>query len=99
MGEPGYPRIARGDDGWLYVEGVGVRLVRLIADHVGGGYTAAQLVRHLPPLRLGQAHAVLAYYYDHRDAVERELAEYERRWAETVREVLAEERTAVEGRE
>ena len=53
-----------------------MRLARLIAGHLDGGYSAAQLVRYHPPLTLGQAHAALAYYRAELGRVRRSEREY-----------------------
>jgi uncharacterized protein (DUF433 family) len=41
------------------------------------GRTPDQILGFYPQLSLGQVHAALAYYYDHRDAIEKELADEE----------------------
>ena len=38
------------------------------------GKTPEEILVEYPDLRLAQVHAALAYYYDHRDAIEAELA-------------------------
>jgi hypothetical protein len=73
-----YPHIVRDDEGKLRVENAWFKVIMLIGDHVYGGWEAADLVEHHPPLTLGQAHSILAYYYDHKDEIDRELAERER---------------------
>jgi hypothetical protein len=88
MADTGYPHIVRDDQGWLCVSELDVPLVRIIAEHVYGNATAEQLVRLCPPLTRGQAHAVLAYYYDHQSAVEEELRAYEHRRSQTLREIV-----------
>jgi uncharacterized protein (DUF433 family) len=37
------------------------------------GHSAEEIVRSLPQLTLGQVHAALAYYFDHREAILDEL--------------------------
>jgi len=53
------------------------------------GLTPQQVLEHYPDLTLAQVHAALAYYYDHTDEIEAELAaedqageDFERRKAE-----------------
>lgn len=53
------------------------------------GLTPARILDHYPDLSLAQVHAALAYYYDHVDEIEAELAredeaatDFERRKAE-----------------
>lgn len=39
--------------------------------------TPAEIVEHYPTITLADVHAALAYYYDHRDEIERQMAEGE----------------------
>ena len=49
--------------------------VRMIAlDRIAHGRDADEIQRHHPDLTLGQIHSALAYYYDHREAMDREIA-------------------------
>jgi hypothetical protein len=75
MTSTGYPHIVRDDDGVLRVREHWFKVIMLIGDHVYGGDTAEQLAAAHPPLALGEAHMVLAYYYDHKAAIDAELAE------------------------
>jgi hypothetical protein len=79
MTNTGYPHIVRDADGVLRVHEHWFKVIMLIGDHVYGGDSAEQLVRAHPPLTLAQAHMVLAFYYDHKDVIDAELAERERR--------------------
>jgi uncharacterized protein (DUF433 family) len=74
MTTTGYPHIELDANGALRVRGHGFKVIMLIGDHVYRGMGAADLVEAHPPLTLGQAYAVLAYYYDHQDALDAELA-------------------------
>jgi uncharacterized protein (DUF433 family) len=51
------------------------------------GLTPDQIVRSLPHLTLGQVHAALAYYFDHRDEILNEVRE-EQALASKYRETL-----------
>lgn len=55
---------------------VGTRTkVRQVALDALAGLTPAQIQQQYPHLSLAQIHAALAYYYDHRAAVDAEIAE------------------------
>ena len=41
------------------------------------GLTPEELVQHYPHLKLAAIYDALSYYYDHRDAINREIAEYQ----------------------
>jgi uncharacterized protein (DUF433 family) len=43
--------------------------------HERHGMSPAEIVRDYPTITLAQVHAALAYYYDHRDEIERAIAE------------------------
>jgi uncharacterized protein (DUF433 family) len=41
------------------------------------GQTPEQLLQHYPHLSLASIHDALSYYYDHREAMDREIAQHE----------------------
>jgi uncharacterized protein (DUF433 family) len=49
--------------------------VRMVVIDYNAGYTPERMVEQYPHLSLSQIHAALAYYYDHKDAIDREIAE------------------------
>jgi uncharacterized protein (DUF433 family) len=67
---------------FVWVDGSGVawiddtnRKVREVAEeHVGLGWTAKQIHEQHPDMSLAQIHAALAYYYDHQESLDAELA-------------------------
>ena len=74
MTNTGYAHIERDAEGILRVREHRFKVILLIGDHVYRGMGAADLVEAHPPLTPGQAHSVLAYYYDHSDEIDAELA-------------------------
>lgn len=80
--EPGYKHISRREDGELFVTGTRFKLVPLIGWHLVEGWDAEELTRQFAPLTLGQAHAVLGYYYDNREAVDELRAQWDRDYEE-----------------
>jgi hypothetical protein len=52
-----------------------LRVAMLAADHIWRGWSADELFRHYPYLTLGEIHAALAYYFDHREEIDTELLE------------------------
>lgn len=44
-------------------------------DHLAHGSDAHEIHREFPDLTLGQIHSALAYYYDHQDEVDAEIAQ------------------------
>lgn len=50
------------------------RVAMIVADYLWRGWSAEEIVRQYPHLTLAEVHAALAYYHDHRDDIESELA-------------------------
>lgn len=60
-----------------YVAGTRVRVQDVYAFSELQGLTADEIVDALPHLTLGQVHAALAYYFDHREEILNEVREDE----------------------
>ncbi len=60
-----------------YIEGTRIRVSDIYAYAEIQAMTADQIVEQLPHLSLGQVHAALSYYFDHRDQVLQEIREDE----------------------
>ena len=45
----------------------------IVADYLGRGWSAEEIVRQYPYLTLAETHAALAYYFDHQSEIESEL--------------------------
>ena len=73
MAADGYPHIDFGDDGEPYIVGTRTKVVEVARERLEWDLHAEQIHRQHPDLTLGQIHGALAYYYDHREAVDREL--------------------------
>src|SRR3954471_12179204 len=53
------------------------RVAMIVADYLWRGWSAEEIVRQYPYLTLGEVHAALTYFFDHREEIEDELvAEY-----------------------
>lgn len=50
------------------------RVAMIIADYLWRGWSAEEIVRQYSYLTLAEVHAALAYYFDHREEIEAELA-------------------------
>ena len=50
------------------------RVAMLVADYLWRGWSAEEIVRQYSYLTLGEVHSALAYYFDHRDEIDEELA-------------------------
>lgn len=50
------------------------RVAMIVADYLWRGWSAEEIVRQYSHLTLAEVHSALAYYHDHRDEIESELA-------------------------
>lgn len=70
----GYPHITLRDDGVAIIDGTTIKVIELIAEVQAYGWSPEELHFQHPRLSLGQIHSALAYYWDHREALDREHA-------------------------
>jgi uncharacterized protein (DUF433 family) len=50
------------------------RVAMLVQDYLGRGWSAEEIVRQYPYVSLSEVHAALAYYHDHEEEIDAELA-------------------------
>jgi uncharacterized protein (DUF433 family) len=70
-----YPHVTLRDDGIAVIAGTTMKVVELIAEAQAYGWSPEELYFQHPDLSLGQIHSALAYYWDHKDTLDRELAQ------------------------
>jgi uncharacterized protein (DUF433 family) len=51
-----------------------VRVAQIVMDYLCHGWSAEEMCRQHPYLRPAEAHAAMAYYYDHREEIEDEIS-------------------------
>jgi uncharacterized protein (DUF433 family) len=61
-----------------HILGHRVKVKHVAVWHEGMGMSPAQIVAEHPTITLAQVHSALAYYYDHREEIQAEIAEEER---------------------
>jgi len=54
-----------------------VRVAQIVMDYLGHGWSVEEMCRQHPYLSPGEAHAAMAYYFDHQDEIDAEIAEEE----------------------
>ncbi len=69
-----YPHIMRGSDDVPVLTGTRTKVVEIVLDHLAHASDAEEIQRHHPYLTLGQIHSALAYYYDHQEEVDQDIA-------------------------
>jgi uncharacterized protein (DUF433 family) len=67
------------DQGRAWIDDTNVKVIEVIKDKIGYGFTAEQEHEHFPHLSLAQIHAALSYYYDNKAAFDAEIS---RDWQE-----------------
>jgi hypothetical protein len=51
-----------------------IRVAQIVADHLGYGWSAEEILRQYPHLAPAEVHAALGYYFDHPEEIDAELA-------------------------
>jgi uncharacterized protein (DUF433 family) len=69
-----YAHITIGPDNVPMLAGTRIKVVEIVLDHLAHGSDAQEIHREFPHLSLGQIHSALAFYYDHQDDVDAEIA-------------------------
>ena len=52
-----------------------IRVSQIVMDYLAHGWSPEEMCRHYPHLTPAEAHAAMAYYYDHQEEVETEIQE------------------------
>ncbi len=81
-----------------YIAGTGFKVRGLVEEYLATGSDPNELQRSHPELTLGKIYSALAYYYDHKDEFDTEIAEL-RAFAEEYRTELGEPRLVKKLRE
>ncbi|WP_337176101.1 DUF433 domain-containing protein [Paludisphaera sp.] len=68
-----YPHLAMDARGRAIVAGTRYKIIHLAGEHYHYGWSAEELLEQHPDLRPEQVYAALTYFYDHRDAMIREM--------------------------
>jgi uncharacterized protein (DUF433 family) len=68
-----YPHISLDSDNVPMLTGTNTKVVEVVLAHLAHGFDADEIRRHYSYLTLGQIHSALAYYYDHREEVDRDI--------------------------
>ena len=75
MSTVSYPHIELSSNGVAFLEGTPTRVVEIALDRLSHHWDAEEIQRQHPHLTLGQIYAALAFYHDHREAFDKEIAE------------------------
>ncbi|HEX5501769.1 MAG TPA: DUF433 domain-containing protein [Thermomicrobiales bacterium] len=72
--ETRYEHIVLDDRGVPHIAGTTMKVVELVTAQAAYGWSPEELHFQFPYLTLGQIHSALAYYWDHRDDLDRDIA-------------------------
>jgi len=72
-----YPHIEVRSNGKAYILGTGFKVRMLVEEHLAG-VSAEEMEREHPHLTLSHIYSALAYYHDHKQEIDDEIAELER---------------------
>jgi len=73
VAETSYRHIVLDDNGVPVIAGANTKVSELIAEIQAHGLSPEELCYQLPHLSLGQIYSALAYYWDHKEEVDRDL--------------------------
>ena len=69
-----YPHIVLDEKGTPIIQGTTLKVAELVVKKLAYGWSPEELYFQHPYLTLGQIHATLAYYWDHVDELDKEIA-------------------------
>ena len=74
IAETGYQHVVLNDAGVPHIAGTTMKVIELVLDQTAYGWSAEELRFQHPYLSLGQIHSALAYYWDHKAALDADIA-------------------------
>lgn len=82
-----YEHIVINEPGTPLIEGTTTKVIELVLDVLAYGWSPDELQFQHPHLTLGQIHSALAYYWDHKEELDRDIERRLERVEEIRREV------------
>jgi uncharacterized protein (DUF433 family) len=70
-----YSHLSADPAGRVWVTAANVKVSEIVADYLAHGSSAEEMALQFPHLSPSMIHSALAYYYDHREELENELAD------------------------
>jgi len=75
MSTVAYAHLAFTDTGVPIIAGTTTKVIEVAMDYVAHRWDADEIHRQHPTLARGQIHSALAYYFDHQEEMDRQIAE------------------------
>jgi uncharacterized protein (DUF433 family) len=82
-----YEHIVINEEGVPVIEGTTMKLIELVLETAAYGWSPDEIQFQHPYLTLGQIHSALAYYWDHKEDLDRDIERRLERVEEMRREV------------
>ncbi len=73
LSETRYEHILLNEDQVPTIAGTRVKVIELVLDHLAYGWSPEELHFQHPHLTMGQIHSALAYYWDHKAEIDRDI--------------------------
>jgi len=70
-----YEHIIIGEDGVPTIAGTTMKVIELVAEKLAYGWSPEEIHLQHPYLSMGQVHAALAYYWDHAEELDKDMAD------------------------
>jgi len=71
--ETRYEHVTLNDDGVPVISGTTMKVIELVLEKNANGWSPEELYFQHPYLTLGQIYSALAYYWDHREELDRDI--------------------------
>jgi uncharacterized protein (DUF433 family) len=68
-----YEHVVTDESGVPLIEGTTMKVVELVLETIAYGWSPDELRFQHPHLTLGQIHSALAYYWDHKEEIDRDI--------------------------
>lgn len=68
-----YEHIVINESGVLLIEGTTTKVIELVLDMLAYGWSPDEIYFQHPHLTLGQIHSAFAYYWDHKEELDRDI--------------------------
>jgi uncharacterized protein (DUF433 family) len=72
--ETRYEHIVLDEQGVPLITGTTMKVIELVLEQRASGWSPEELRAQFPYLSLGKIHSALAYYWDHQEALDRDIA-------------------------
>ena len=68
-----YQHVVLDENNVPHVDGTNTKVIEIVLDKLAYGWSAEEIHRQHPHLSLGEIHSALAYYWDHKEALDADI--------------------------